>query len=277
MLFTQSPYFPFLLAVFFSYWLIAARTSWRTTYLCLVSYGCYAVSGWLGVIILLTVSSLDYFITQRMQANDNQRTRKRLLLLSLTADLGVLCAFKYANFLAQTLSSFGLPIQPTPLHWLAPLGLSFFLFQSIAYVVDVYRRTAEPARSYLEHLAFIAFFPTLIAGPILRAQQFLPQLREPKSLDAESGSRALWLIGFGLIKKIAIADYLRTNLVERVFDFPERYSSLEVLTGVYGYALQIYADFSGYSDIAIGSALLLGFTLPSNFNSPYRATDLPDF
>ena len=285
MLFTQSSYFPFLLAVFFSYWLIAARASWptsgRTAYLCLVSYGFYAVSGWLGVTLLLTVSSLDYVITQRMYASDHARTRKRLLWLSLSADLGVLCLFKYANFFAQTLNSFGLPIQPTPLRWLAPLGLSFFLFQSIALVVDVYHRAAEPARSWLEHLTFIAFFPTLIAGPILRASQFLPQLREAKTLDAESanknGSRALWLILLGLIKKIAIADYLRTNLVERVFDFPERYSALEVLAGVYGYALQIYADFSGYSDIAIGSALLLGFTLPANFNAPYRATDLPDF
>src|SRR6185369_12096419 len=118
---------------------------------------------------------------------------------------------------------------------------------------------------------------TIIAGPILRAKQLLPQLRESKILTAEVGGQALFLIAIGLIKKMAIADYLATNFVDRVFDFPERFSSLEVLAAIYGYTLQIYADFSGYSDIAIGSAMLLGFRLPDNFNSPYRAQNLRDF
>src|SRR5207248_4952906 len=119
--------------------------------------------------------------------------------------------------------------------------------------------------------------PTIVAGPILRAKQILPQLRSRVTLDTVVGGQALFLIMIGLIKKFAIADYLSANFVDRVFDFPERFSSLEVLAAVYGYALQIYADFSGYSDIAIGSAMLLGFKLPANFNSPYRAVDLPDF
>jgi alginate O-acetyltransferase complex protein AlgI len=144
-------------------------------------------------------------------------------------------------------------------------------------VIDVYRKDTEPAGSYADYLAFVSFFPTIVAGPILRAKQLLPQLRARLMLDSTTGGQALFLIAIGLIKKIAIADYLSANLVERVFDFPERFSSLEVLAAVYGYALQIYADFSGYSDIAIGSAMLLGFTLPVNFNAPYRALDLPDF
>ena len=135
----------------------------------------------------------------------------------------------------------------------------------------------EPARNYFEYLSFISFFPTLIAGPILRAKQLLPQLRESKILTAEIGGQALFLIAIGLIKKMAIADYLATSFVDRVFDFPERFSSLEVLAAIYGYALQIYADFSGYSDIAIGAALLLGFKLPENFNAPYRSLNLPEF
>jgi D-alanyl-lipoteichoic acid acyltransferase DltB (MBOAT superfamily) len=276
MLFTQGNYFLFLLAVFFAYWLIAQRVQWRIVFLLAASYGFYAASSWQSVLLLFAVSTIDYCTTRLMHASENTRTRKLLLAVSLTTDVAVLCIFKYANFfLSNTSKLFGWHA-PT-LRLLVPLGLSFFIFQSLAYVVDSYRRYAEPAHNYLEYLSFIAFFPTLVAGPILRASQFLPQLRQPLTFSAEQGGQALALIALGLLKKIAVADYLSVNLVERVFDFPERYSSLEVLIGVYGYALQVYADFSGYSDIAIGSAMLLGFTLPENFNLPYRATDLPDF
>jgi len=196
-------------------------------------------------------------------------------------DIGALCVFKYANFFIQSasgvLSLLGFTISDSRLNIVAPIGISFFIFQSLAYVIDVYRKDTEPAGSYVDYLTFVSFFPTIVAGPILRAKQLLPQLRARLMLDSTTGGQALFLIAIGLIKKIAIADYLSANLVERVFDFPERFSSLEVLAAVYGYALQIYADFSGYSDIAIGSAMLLGFTLPVNFNAPYRALDLPDF
>ncbi len=280
MLFTQGNYFLFLLLAFFAYWLIAARVSWRIVFLLAASYGFYLASGWQSVVLLFAVSTIDYCTTQLMHSNDGPRSRKLLLAVSLTTNVGVLCIFKYANFfLSNAAQVFGW--HAPALRLLLPLGLSFFIFQSLAYVIDSYRCRAESVKSYLEYLAFIAFFPTLVAGPILRASQFLPQLRQPLtqplSLTAEQGGQALALIALGLLKKIAVADYLSVNLVERVFDFPERYSSLEVLIGVYGYALQIYADFSGYSDIAIGSALLLGFTLPENFNVPYRAVDLPDF
>ena len=281
MLFTQGNYFVFLLLVFFAYWLVAARLEWRKLFLLAASYFFYAQAGWQAVALLLAVSTLDYATTQAMQRSAEPRRRKLLLVLSLSVDIGVLCLFKYANFFltsaAQGATRLGWHINAPHLNLLVPLGLSFFIFQSVAFVVDVYRRDAEPAESYVEHLTFIAFFPTLIAGPILRAKQFLPQLRARLTLDAETGSQALFLIALGLIKKIAVADYLSANLVERVFDFPERFSSLEVLAAVYGYTLQIYCDFSGYTDVAIGSALLLGFTLPQNFNAPYRATDLPDF
>jgi D-alanyl-lipoteichoic acid acyltransferase DltB (MBOAT superfamily) len=199
----------------------------------------------------------------------------------LVIDIGALCVFKYANFFIESttrgLSLLGLKLSAAHLNLILPLGISFFIFQSVAYVIDVYRKDTEPARDFLEYLSFITFFPTLVAGPILRAKQLLPQLRSRVTLDAETGGQALFLIAIGLIKKMALADYLSANLVERVFDFPERFSSLEVLAAIYGYALQIYADFSGYSDIAIGSALLLGFTLPLNFNAPYRSRDLPEF
>jgi D-alanyl-lipoteichoic acid acyltransferase DltB (MBOAT superfamily) len=158
-----------------------------------------------------------------------------------------------------------------------PLGLSFITFRSLSYVMDVYRKTMEPTRRYFDYLTFVAFFPTVIAGPVVRAKELLPQFTARPQLTSEEGTHAIFLIMLGLIKKVAIADFLANNLVGRVFDQPQLYSSVETLAAVYGYALQIYCDFSGYSDIAIGSALLLGFKLPINFNSPYRAISLVDF
>lgn len=259
--FTSSLYFIFLIAVFFAFWLTTPR--WRVVFLLLASGFFYSQAGFRPLILLVAMATSDFWLAQGIHYCERPRVRKSLLLLSLTIDVGTLCFFKYAGFFH--------------LNVLVPLGLSFFVFQSLAYVIDVYRKTTEPARHWLEYVAFVSFFPSLVAGPINRAKQLLPQFRHSQPLSAEQGSQALFLIAIGLIKKIAIADYLRANFVDRVFDFPERFSSLEVLAAIYGYAMQIYCDFSGYSDIAIGSALLLGITLPLNFNAPYRASDLPDF
>ncbi len=281
MLLTTGNYYVFLIAIFFAYSLISRKYSWRVAFLALASYFFYAQSGLIPVLMLWIVSTIDFFTTQQMVKTTEQSKRKLLLATSLVIDIGTLCVFKYANFFLESTSSglsfLGLTLQLPHLNLIVPMGISFFIFQSVALTVDVYRKDVEPAKGYLEHLAYIAFFPTLIAGPILRARQFLPQLREKVTLTSELGGQALFLIIFGLLKKIAIADYLATNFVDRVFDFPERFSAFEVLMAVYGYALQIYADFSGYSDIAIGSALLLGFTLPANFNLPYRSSDLAEF
>ncbi|HEX4947551.1 MAG TPA: MBOAT family O-acyltransferase [Blastocatellia bacterium] len=261
MQFTTTPYFIFLIAVFFAFWL--TKPQWRIGLLLLASGFFYAQAGSKALIVLAAIAVSDFCLARLIHRSDQARTRKLLLLTSLLIDVGTLCFFKYAGF-------FNLNV-------IVPLGLSFFLFQSIAYVVDVYRRTTEPARNLLEYFAFLSFFPSIVAGPINRAQQLLPQFRHSVQLTAEQGGAALFLIAIGLIKKIAIADYLRANFVDRVFDFPERYSSVEMLAAIYGYAMQIYADFSGYSDIAIGSALLLGIALPMNFNAPYRAQNLPEF
>jgi alginate O-acetyltransferase complex protein AlgI len=241
----------------------------------------YVGLGGRALLLLLAISVVDFTTTRLMSRCDNRISRKRLLWISLTIDIGVLCVFKYANFFIESASTavspLGLSLSKSNLDIVAPIGISFYIFQSLAYVIDVYRKDAEPAHNYSEYLSFVSFFPTIVAGPILRARHLLPQLRARLELDSKTGGHALFLIALGLIKKIAIADYLSANLVDRVFDFPERFSSLEVLAAIYGYALQIYADFSGYSDIAIGSAMLLGFKLPVNFNAPYRALDLPDF
>jgi D-alanyl-lipoteichoic acid acyltransferase DltB (MBOAT superfamily) len=161
--------------------------------------------------------------------------------------------------------------------WVLPLGLSFYAFQSLTYTIDIYRRDAKPADSYLAYLASASFFPTTLAGPITRISTLLPQWSKRELLSAEDGGKALFLIGLGLLKKFLIADYLAETLINRVFDLPKLYSGMEVLIGVYGYALQLYYDFSGYTDIAIGSALLLGIKLPINFNRPYAAQSISDF
>jgi D-alanyl-lipoteichoic acid acyltransferase DltB (MBOAT superfamily) len=155
--------------------------------------------------------------------------------------------------------------------------LSFYAFQALTYTIDIYRRDAKGTRSYLAHLTAVSFFPTMLAGPITRVSTLLDQFEKPKQLDPADGGRALFLIGLGLVKKFLIADYLAANLVNRVFDFPTLYSGLETIIAVYAYALQIYYDFSGYTDIALGSALLLGIKLPINFNRPYAAENVADF
>jgi alginate O-acetyltransferase complex protein AlgI len=280
MLFTNGTYFVFLIAVFFVYWAVN-RTRWRVGLLVAASALFYWINAGRALALLVVISALDFTTTRRMAQCDSKTKRRGLLAVSLAADIGALAFFKYANFFMESAATgataLGIQTAAPHLDIIAPLGISFFIFQSLAYVVDVYRKDGEPAKSYADYFAFVAFFPTIIAGPILRSRDLLGRLRERVTLDNAAGAQALFLIALGLTKKIAIADYLGANLVERVFDFPERFSSLEVLAAVYAYALEIYADFSGYSDIAIGSALLLGLRLPANFNAPYRSANLPEF
>jgi D-alanyl-lipoteichoic acid acyltransferase DltB (MBOAT superfamily) len=279
---TSGIYFVFLIAVFFIYWSIPDRRQLRILLLALLNYIFYAQAGVKPLLLLFGISTINYFANGMMAKSESRNARKFWLMLSLVIDVGALATFKYANFfLDSTATGLGwLGVHAPQWHinnLIAPLGISFYIFQSIAFVVDVYRKDAQPAQDLLEHICFVSFFPTLLAGPISRAKQLLPQLRERAPLNAEMGGQAFFLIAMGLIKKIAIADYLSANYVDRVFDFPERFSALEVLVAIYGYALQIYADFSGYSDIAIGSALLLGITVSVNFNMPYRSRDLAEF
>jgi D-alanyl-lipoteichoic acid acyltransferase DltB (MBOAT superfamily) len=241
---------------------------------------CSLESKFLALIFL--ISTIDFLTARRAGANCSRLVRKLLLAVSILGDLGTLFIFKYFNFFSDSLtelsSKLGWHFSPHIFsNLILPLGLSFMTFRSLSYVIDVYRSTLRPTRHYLDYLAFVAFFPTVVAGPIARAGDLLPQFRERPELASEQGTEGIFLIVTGLIKKIAIADFLGNNLVDRIFDQPQLYSSLETLAAIYGYALQIYFDFSGYSDIAIGSALLLGFKLPINFNAPYRACDLRDF
>lgn len=278
---TSGKYMIFLAAVFFAYWLLASRRRVPVLFLLAASYYFYALSNWKFLALVFSISTVDFLTARAIGQSQTPGRRKLLLSISILTDIGALFTFKYFNFfshsLTETLNRFGWQASPVLLKVVWPLGLSFFTFRSLSYVIDVYRKQMEPTRRYVDYLAFVSFFPAIVAGPVVRAKELLPQFHERPQLTNEEGTQAIFLIVLGLVKKIAIADYLAHNLVGRVFDQPQLYSSMETLAAIYGYALQIYCDFSGYSDIAIGSALLLGFRLPVNFNSPYRAQSLPDF
>ena len=265
MLVTSSSYFVFLVGVFLLYW---AAARWRLACLTVVlAANLFFYARWdLFYLGLIPAAGLvDYALARGMEATGRAWVRRLLVTLSLLLNLGLLLVFKY------------IPVWDKNWPWLFPLGLSFYCFQALSYTISVYRKDAKATKSILAYLAAVSFFPTILAGPITRVSSLLPQLEKPKALAAADGGRALFLIGLGAMKKLLIADYLADNLVNRVFDFPKLYSGLEVLAGVYGYALQLYFDFSGYSDIAIGSALLLGLKLPANFNTPYSAQNIAEF
>jgi alginate O-acetyltransferase complex protein AlgI len=209
-----------------------------------------------------------------------ERTRRRIVAATVALDLGVLGVFKYYGFfvdeVGRFLDSLGLGM-PLPLLTLAlPIGLSFITFQAISYVVDVKRGLLPPA-STLDFGLYLSFFPHVVAGPIVRAREFIPQLAKPRDPKDVAVGAAVVLIALGLIKKVALADYLAREIVDPVFGVPEAYAAPDVALAAYAYAAQIYCDFSGYTDIAIGAALLMGFVFPQNFNSPYRATSFRDF
>jgi D-alanyl-lipoteichoic acid acyltransferase DltB (MBOAT superfamily) len=298
MLFNSPVYGVFLLVTYVAFWALRRRSFLRPLMLMVASYIFYFVGtyesakeqevplgplGWtvLCVAIIFVGSSLDFWVGRALGRTENPRARKALLLASVLYYLGVLSVFKYFNFavdsVATVASWLGVTISPTHLRLVLPFGISFFTFETMSYTIDVYRREIPPADRYLDYLLFVCFFPHLVAGPIVRPKTMLPQLAaEPVATDAMK-AEGLFLIATGLLKKIVIGDYLGLNLVNRVFDNPERYTSLEVLVAVYAYAIKIYADFSGYSDVAIGSAKLFGYELPRNFDAPYTSADLQEF
>jgi D-alanyl-lipoteichoic acid acyltransferase DltB (MBOAT superfamily) len=283
--FSSAQYAALLLFAFAGFWALAAllpqkRTA-RSAFLLAVSYFFYGTWNPRYLILIFASSSHDYLVGRLLGVAAKPAHRKLLLLASIGADLAVLGTFKYFDFFAESFSAllgvFGVEVVPAHLGLLLPVGISFYTFQSLSYTIEVYRGRLAPTRNYVDYLAFVSFFPQLLAGPITRAASFLPQLQRTPSLTSERASRAIFLIGIGLIKKIAIADVLGAQLVNPVFSNPVMYSATETLAAVYGYTFQIYADFSAYTDIAIGSAALLGFDLPRNFDAPYMAASLREF
>lgn len=281
MQFTTLAYAKFFALAFVVTWLCAHARRLRLLFLLAASYFFYAQSGTRFLALIWACSTADYLLSHAIGRAHTAPRKKAWLALTVVMNLGVLGYFKYTNFGLDNaylaLSAMGIVIPRVALSVTLPVGISFFTFESMSYVIDVYRGELKPHASYLEYLTFVAFFPHLVAGPIVRPRELLPQLANPPRWDEAQASGALLMIALGLLKKLAIADYLGLNLVDRVFDAPTQYSALECYVAVVAYAVQIYTDFSGYTDIAIGSAALLGVRFPANFAAPYQAHDLVDF
>jgi D-alanyl-lipoteichoic acid acyltransferase DltB (MBOAT superfamily) len=280
MLFPTIQFAIFFVLVLVISWALMPRQLWWKPFIVVASYVFYAAANPMFCLLLAGVTLWNHLAAQLIHRGASDRVRRRLVGVGVAGNLLALGAFKYYSFFAQSidrvLHSIGLGV-PLPLLTIAlPVGISFFTFQAISYTVDVYRRLVEPA-SLLDLAVYLSFFPHLVAGPIVRAREFLPQLERPRDPERVAVSAGIALIAMGLVKKVVIADYLGRTVVDPVFGVPQAYHAPDVLMAGYGYAAQIYCDFSGYTDIAIGLALLLGFVFPQNFNSPYRATGFRDF
>ncbi len=270
-------FFPLVLALS---WALMSRPPIWKPFIVVASYVFYAAADPRFCILLAAITVGNQIAVTTIARSDSELRRKRVCAAAVTLNLLTLGVFKYYGFFVEdvgdALDLVGLGM-PLPLLTIAlPIGISFFVFQAITYVVDVKRRDAEPA-SLIDAAIYLSFFPHLVAGPIVRASEFLPQLRTPRDPSRVAVGAGLALVAFGLVKKVAIADTLAREVVDPVFGVPEAYFAPDAILATLAYAVQIYCDFSGYTDIAIGLALLMGFVFPQNFNRPYRATGFRDF
>src|SRR3954466_11036587 len=270
-------FFPIVLALS---WALMSRPQVWKPFIIAASYVFYAAASWRFCLLLAGVTIGNQAAARLIDGTGDQRRRSVILGVAVALDLGVLAVFKYYGFFVQSVAHgldavrLGLPL---PLLAIAlPVGISFFTFQAISYVVDVKRGVVRPA-SLVDVAVYLSFFPHLVAGPIVRAKEFLPQLAEPRDPTRVAVGSGIALIGLGLVKKVVIADYLARTVVDPVFAVPQAFSGPDAWLAAYGYTAQIYCDFSGYTDIAIGLALLMGYVFPQNFRSPYRATGFRDF
>ena len=277
MIFSSGTFLILFLFFTFFYMLLQKKLTPRLLFVTAFSYYFYYKSSGMYFVLLAIVTCSDYIIAGFIyRKRENRILGQCLVALSLLIDLGLLGYFKYTNFFAGMISQMiGSNFQPWDIF--LPVGISFFTFQSLSYTIDVYRGSLKPLPSILDYAFYVSFFPQLVAGPIVRAADFAPQIRKPIVITNDMFARGVYFIVIGLFKKAVISDYISLNFVDRIFDNPTLYSGVENLLGIYGYALQIYCDFSGYSDMAIGIALLLGFHFPLNFNAPYNSSSITDF
>jgi alginate O-acetyltransferase complex protein AlgI len=279
MLFVEFRFFWFFLVVFGVYWSLRSNTA-RKLWLLICSYFFYAAWDWRFLFLLMGSSALDYFVGAMLTRTKNPRARRGWLILSLCANLGTIAFFKYYNFFvvsaATLLNWLGLPASLHTLNIIIPVGVSFYTFHSMSYTIDVYRGKLRAVSNVLDLACFIGFFPQMVAGPIVRAFAFLPQLESPRRFDLVDVRGALVLFLTGFIKKACIADAVAPT-VDRYFAAPWDFTAASAWVGVLFYAIQIYGDFSGYTDMAIATARLLGYELTLNFRFPYTAKDISDF
>ena len=238
-------------------------------------YFFYKASGWFVGLVLVS-AVVDFFLSNAIYREKSQSRKKILLVLSILFNLGMLFYFKYTDFFIEISNSL-FDTSFNPLNLILPIGISFYTFENLSYTVDVYRGEFKPANKFSDYLLFLAFFPKLMMGPIVRAHDFVPQINEPYVISERDFAKGFFLIISGLIKKLVISDYITLNMVDYMFDNPALHTGVENLMAVYGYAMVIYCDFSGYSEIAIGIALWLGFKIPPNFMSPYQSLNITEF
>ncbi|WP_299606395.1 MBOAT family O-acyltransferase [uncultured Aquimarina sp.] len=295
LIFTQADFWIFFAVIYFLYAIIYSKKNLRSAYLFAISLLFYYKTSGLFIGILLFSTVNDFFLGKAIYHSKSIIVKKLLVAFSVIINLSTLCYFKYAyfftesyntlfntdyeviNYLAQFANSWANADYFTVDAIILPVGISFYTFQTISYSVDIYRKQIEPLKSIIDFGFFVSFFPQLVAGPIVRAADFVPQIRKEISITKEEFGNATFMILKGLIKKMLFADFIAMNFMDRVFDVPDMFSGFTNIMAMIGYSLQIYGDFSGYTDIAIGLALLMGYKLPVNFNSPYKAIHCGDF
>ncbi len=281
MLFPTTIFAVFFLIVYAGHWLLRGRSIFWKPFLLAASYFFYGYWDWRFLGLIACSSIVNHMLAVAMWRTDKSKLHRLYVILAVVFNLGMLGFFKYYGFFImstyQLFARLNLQIALPLLDIVLPVGISFFTFQAMSYVLDVYRKEMEPAPHLIDFAVYLAFFPQLVAGPIVRASILLPQFSNPEPIEKLDLGRAGTLILAGLFKKIVIANYLAANIVDPVFQYPEAYGALDTLFAIYAYAIQIYCDFSAYSDIAIGIALLMGFHFPINFNAPYMATSIQHF
>jgi len=293
--FTQMNFWIFFAGVYMVYCMIYNRQLLRSAFLLLVSLFFYFKTSGLFVSILIFSTIFDFFIGSSIHKSNNQVKRKVLLYTSMGVNLFVLAYFKYAYFFTDSFNELTGSMWE-PINYFAqwnngffgeevmcaskiilPVGISFYTFQTMSYCIDIYRKELTPVKNIIDFGFFVTFFPQLVAGPIVRAKDFIPQIYQPFTLTQRDFGWSIWMILKGLTKKIVVADFIALNFVDRVFEAPDLYPGFVALVALWGYSMIIYGDFSGYTDIAIGISKLMGFHLNENFNSPYKALNVADF
>lgn len=293
--FSQFYFWAFFLFVFAGFALLQNRVLMRNAFLFFVSIFFYMKTGGLFVLLLLFTILFNYLWAHLIDKTNREKKRKATLLIGLCVNLFFLCYYKYPYFFTGIINDiFHTDIQVFDLfsslgnimagrerfnisRILLPIGISFFTFQNLSYIIDVFKRKAKPVENIIDYGFYVSFFPKLLLGPIVRINDFLPQMQKKYFLSRRQFGIAVFWILNGLTKKIVLGDFIAVNFVDRVFVTPTMFTGFENLLALFGYSLQVYADFSGYTDIAIGLAMLMGFYLPRNFNSPYKATNAGDF
>jgi len=294
MLFSKLNFWIFFAILLIGYSFIYRKKALRNVYLFAFSLYFYYRSGGYFFSLLIFSIIIDYSMGLLINSSEKKTYRVFYMIVSIIVNIGLLAYFKYSYFFTDIFNSIfntNLKVENLFAKWsndlvgshfdiskiILPVGISFYTFQSLSYTIDVYRKKIKPLKNIIDYGFFVTFFPQLVAGPIVRAADFLPQLYNDYKLTKTEFNYAVFLILNGLIKKMVISDYISINFVDRIFDNPLSFTGFENLMAIYGYSIQIYCDFSGYTDIAIGTALLLGYRLLLNFNSPYKAENITDF